>query len=292
MITVNSLSGGKTSSYIAANYPADYNVFALVRTDDKNCMFPDAKIRQEVSDRLGTEFIGTLEDDMIIYTMLDLEQFIGSKIDWVTGKTFDEVIARGKRRNGETPIYLPNPTMRFCTTEMKLSPIFNWWNKTFDKPVEMRIGFRANEMRRAKSMLEKTNEQGLLEFKKIIGKTKTGNRNRWGNIGWQKPSFPLIDDALFKDKIVKYWNDKNVRFAKHNNCIGCFHREIHMLKHMSNEHPNKFQWFIDMEVKSRKTYSNRSWNLKIDYNKIKKWKQQTELFDDDFNECDSGYCGL
>ena len=292
MITVNSLSGGKTSSYIAANYPADYNVFALVRTDDKNCMFPDAKIRQEVSDRLGTEFIGTLEEDMIIYTMLDLEQFIGSKIDWVTGKTFDEVIARGKRRNGETPIYLPNPTMRFCTTEMKLSPIFNWWNKTFDKPVEMRIGFRANEMRRAKSMLEKTNEQGLLEFKKIIGKTKTGNRNRWGNIGWQKPSFPLIDDALFKDKIVKYWNDKNVRFAKHNNCIGCFHREIHMLKHMSNEHPNKFQWFIDMEVKSRKTYSNRSWNLKIDYNKIKKWKQQTELFDDDFNECDSGYCGL
>ena len=292
MITVNSLSGGKTSSYIAANYPADYNVFALVRTDDKNCMFPDAKIRQEVSDRLGTEFIGTLEDDMIIYTMLDLEQFIGSKIDWVTGKTFDEVIARGKRRNGETPIYLPNPTMRFCTTEMKLSPIFNWWNKTFDKPVEMRIGFRANEMRRAKSMLEKTNEQGLLEFKKIIGKSKTGNRNRWGNIGWQKPSFPLIDDALFKDKIVKYWNDKNVRFAKHNNCIGCFHREIHMLKHMSNEHPNKFQWFIDMEVKSRKTYSNRSWNLKIDYNKIKKWKQQTELFDDDFNECDSGYCGL
>ena len=77
MVTVNSLSGGKTSSYIAANYPADYNVFALVRTNDKNCMFPDKKIRQEVSDRIGIEFIGTLEMDTIIYTMLDLEQFIG-----------------------------------------------------------------------------------------------------------------------------------------------------------------------------------------------------------------------
>ena len=87
MKTVNSLSGGKTSSYIAANYPADYNVFSLVRTDDKRCMFPDNKIRQQVSDRLGTEFIGTLEDDTIIYTMLDLEQYIGQKIDWVTGKT-------------------------------------------------------------------------------------------------------------------------------------------------------------------------------------------------------------
>lgn len=95
MITVNSVSGGKTSAYIAANYKADYNVFSLVRTNDKKCLFPDAKLRQEVSDRLGVEFIGTLEDDTIIYTMLDLEQFIGQKIDWVTGKTFDEIIDRG-----------------------------------------------------------------------------------------------------------------------------------------------------------------------------------------------------
>ena len=60
-------------------------------------MFPDAKIRQQVSDRLGTEFIGTLEEDTIIYTMLDLEQFIGSKIDWVTGKTFDNSIIKTKK---------------------------------------------------------------------------------------------------------------------------------------------------------------------------------------------------
>ena len=80
MNTVNSLSGGKTSSYIAANYPADYNVFSLVRTDDINVLFPDAKVRQMVSDRIGKEFIGTLEEDTIIYTMLDLEQYIGQEI--------------------------------------------------------------------------------------------------------------------------------------------------------------------------------------------------------------------
>jgi len=80
MKTVNSLSGGKTSSYIAANYPADYNIFSLVRTDDINCLFPDAKIRQVVSDRIGREFIGTLEEDTIIYTMLDLEQYIGLRM--------------------------------------------------------------------------------------------------------------------------------------------------------------------------------------------------------------------
>ena len=103
MKTVNSLSGGKTSAYIAANYPADYNVFALVRTNDKNCLYPDKKLRQEVSDRIGTEFIGTLEDDVIIHTMLDLEQFIGKKINWVTGKAFDEIIIR-KDKKGEADI--------------------------------------------------------------------------------------------------------------------------------------------------------------------------------------------
>ena len=53
MTTVNSISGGKTSAYVAANYKADYNVFALVRTSDEKCLFPDAKLRQMVSDRLG-----------------------------------------------------------------------------------------------------------------------------------------------------------------------------------------------------------------------------------------------
>jgi len=158
MKTINSLSGGKTSSYIAANYPADYNVFSLVRTDDKKCLFPDAKIRQEVSNRLGTEFIGTLEDDMIIYTMLDLEQYIGKKIDWVTGKSFDEIIVRKDKK------YLPNVTQRFCTTEMKLKPIFNWWRENINKVCEVRIGFRANEQSRAKTMLSKTNKNGKKSY--------------------------------------------------------------------------------------------------------------------------------
>ena len=96
MIKVNSLSGGKTSSYIAANYPADYDVFSLVRIEDENCRFPDEKIRKEVEDRIQAPFIGTAEDDTIIYTMLDLEQYIGRPISWVSGITFDEVVQRDR----------------------------------------------------------------------------------------------------------------------------------------------------------------------------------------------------
>ena len=288
MKTVNSISGGKTSAYIAANYPADFNVFSLVRTDDKNCLFPDAKIRQIVSDKIGKEFIGTLEEDAIIYTMLDLEQFIGQKIDWVSGKTFDEVIIRNN--GGKSKIYLPNVTQRFCTTERKLQPLFDWWKMKFDEPVEMRIGFRANEMRRAKTMIEKLNQNGLLTFKSIVGQSENG-RNKWKEIEWQKPMFPLIDDSIFKDTIEEFWKGKPVRFAWMNNCVGCFHRNEILLKLMSEKHPNKFDWFIDAENKNSE-FGKRTFKNGMSYEKIKNWKTQLNLFEDDFNECDSGYCGL
>lgn len=281
MKTVNSLSGGKTSSYIAANYPADYDVFALVRTDDKNCMYPDKKLRQEVEDRIQAPFIGTLEDDTIIHTMLDLEQYIGRKITWVTGNTFDDVIS--------TAGTLPDPLRRYCTTQMKMQPMFEWWRSELNIPCEFRLGFRANEKRRAKRTTEKTNDNGFLEMKAIVGKRKT--RNKWGIIEWQKPVYPLISDNIFKDHIEEFWKDKPVRFAWMNNCVGCFHKNPLLIRKMWDKHPNKIQWFAEQErIKHNKDVWYKDKNLS--YNDIKNWNTQAELFDDDFNECDSGYCGL
>jgi hypothetical protein len=281
MKTVNSLSGGKTSSYIAANYSADYNVFSLVRTSDKKCMFPDAKIRQQVSDRLGTEFIGTLEEDTIIYTMLDLEQYIGSKIDWVTGKTFDDAIVKTKKGTK----FLPNKMARYCTTELKTMPILYWMYDEIKEPVIMRFGYRANETRRAIKMIDKTDEEGYTKVKATFTTLKDG-RNSWGEYRYCKPEFPLIDDNIYKDTIEEFWKDKYVRFAYMNNCVGCWWRSPLLLKKMHNKHPEKMQWFADQET------SKSKWRSDVKYSEILKWKTQTELFDDDFNECDSGYCGL
>ncbi len=97
LLTLNSLSGGKSSAYIAAEHPADFDVFALVRVEDPRCAFPDRLIAQQVEDRIQAPFVGTAEDDMIIYTMLDLEQHIGRKIHWVTGPTFDELTGHKSR---------------------------------------------------------------------------------------------------------------------------------------------------------------------------------------------------
>lgn len=285
MKTMNSLSGGKTSSYIAANYPADYDVFSLVRVEDPNCKFPDEKIRKEVEDRIQAPFIGTVEDDMIIYTMLDLEQFIGRPITWITGKTFDHILTSKATNDGKT--FLPSYMRRFCTTDLKIEPIFNWWYNNIKEPIEVRIGFRANEQNRAMTMLKKTNEDGLSTFKAAVG--KRGTRIKWEEIPYQKPRFPLIEGRIYKDHIEQFWKDKPVRFAWMNNCVGCFHKEPALLKKMWEKHPNKLEWFAKKE---RESINDATWKEFISYDDIKKWNPQIELFDDDFNECDSGYCGF
>jgi hypothetical protein len=280
MKTINSLSGGKTSSYIAANYPADYNVFSLIRTNDIASKFKDEKIRKLVEDRLQASFISTAEDDTIIYTMLDLEQYIGKEITWVTGPTFEDVI---KNHGG----YLPNKVARYCTTDMKTMPIAKWRYDNIDDDVEMRFGFRANEQSRAKTMNDKLNERGMTEVKIVIGRTKTGTRNRWGVIDYCKPTFPLIEDGIFKDNVEEFWRDKPVRFAYMNNCIGCWWRGPMLLKHMADKHPEKMDWFARQEEGNKGNFKSD-----VSYREIINYNSQFTLFDEDFSECDGGYCGL
>jgi hypothetical protein len=285
MKTVNSISGGKTSAYIAANYPADIDIFALVRIEDNDNLWmkgKDEKTRQLVSDKLGgVEFIGTAEQDEIIYTILDIEQFTGRAVDWVTGDTFEQVIKNHSD-------YLPNQIARFCTTDMKILPIFNHLRDKTDLPVEMRIGFRPNEVSRMETVKGRADENGLEFMKTIIGKSKTGNLNKWGEVPYRHVTFPLIDDNVRADSIHNYWKDKPVRFAYRNNCVGCVNRQPLFLSHMANKDPETFNWFIKQEKRT-----GNKFNSKMKYEKIKRWGVQNQLFsDDDFNECDSGYCGI
>ena len=195
MKKITSISGGQSSAYIAANYPADYLVFALVTIEDKKCSPKDKKLVQLVSDKIGKEFIATAEDDIILHTILDLEQFVGQKIEWVAGESFDYVT---EKKGG----WLPNKLHRYCTVEMKLRPMHRWWRENINELVEMQIGFRAGEERRAKKMYERLNADGLLEFKDVVGKHSNGN-NKWATIAWQSPSFPMIDNRVYRDEVVE-----------------------------------------------------------------------------------------
>jgi len=281
MITVNSISGGKTSAYMAAHHPADYDLFALVRTDDVRCKFPDESLRKQVEDRIQKPFIDTLEDDDIIYTMFELEQFLGRKITWVTGITYDEVVAK---KGG----WLPNKLHRFCTTWLKINPMFYWWSENIGEPIEMRIGYRANESGRMKRMLEKLNGGGLIEFEATFEKNARG-QNKWENVGWQKPVFPLIEGNVLRDTVVAFWDGKPVRFAEINNCVGCFHRSPLVLCQQFQKHPNKMQWFKEKE-KVEKYGGKGTWRSDVTYTEIEDYQVQGKLDLDDWQACDSGGC--
>ena len=281
MKTVNSISGGKTSSYLAKHYPADINIFSLVRIEDTENLWmkgKDEKTRQLVSDKLGKEFIGTAEMDEIIYTILDLEQFIGQEITWVTGNTFEEIIKQNYN-------YLPNKMTRYCTVEMKLKPIFNWLKENTELPVEMRIGFRPNELSRAEGVLKRADENGIEYFNTIIGKRKT--QNKWGLVPYRKVTFPLIENNITKDVIYNFWNNKNVRFAYRNNCVGCVNRQPLMISHMASKDLNKVKWFEKQELNTGNRFLSD-----VSFEQILKFGIQNTFFDDDFNECDSGFCGI
>lgn len=281
--TVNSISGGKSSAYVAANYAADYNVFSLVRIEEENCRFPDDKLRQKVEDRIQKPFIATPEMDEIIYTIFDLEQFIGEKINWVSGDTFDEVI----RKRGN---YLPNKTARFCTTQLKIEPIFYFLHDQGALPCEMRIGFRAGEENRLVKKQEKCNENGFETFKATFGKWQTGRhegQNKWQDVEFQKPVAPMIDDRIYKEDVNRFFEDKDIRFAEMNNCVGCHWRPEPLLNLMSQKQPNKYNWFIRQEENGKGTFKTG-----ITYEEIKNANFTLELDFDDFSPCDSGHCGV
>lgn len=281
MTTVNSLSGGKTSAYIAKHYPADVEIFSLVRIEDKDNLWmqgKDENTRQLISDRIGKEFVGTAEMDEIIYTMLDLEQFIGREIKWVSGESFEQII---KDRGN----YLPNKMVRYCTVEMKIKPIFEYLKKTIELPCEMRIGFRPTEVSRAETIMQRGDENGVEWFDVVVG--KRGNQNKWGKEPYRVVKFPLIDDNINKDVIYNYWNDKPVRFAYRNNCVGCVNRQPLMISHMASKDLKTVEWFAKQELNTGNQFFSD-----VSFSKILSFGNQQRFFDEDFSDCDSGDCGI
>lgn len=291
MKTVNSVSGGQTSAYLMKHYPADYNVFALVKIMDKACAPKDPWIKKYAESKLNDEFVATLEDDVIFYTLSDLEQYTGQEITWVQNPTFDEVM----QRNG----LLPSALRRFCTSEMKVKPIAQWVVNTIGEPVEMRLGFRGGEMRRMEKALAAHDKYGLRSEKLPVGKHKNGN-TKWQTFQWCKNAFPLIEANVYKDTIREYWKGKPVRFAERNNCIGCFHRNPVLLNLMSKKFPEKYAWMERHEEAGRtkvaKNGKTMYWNtFRSDgtFQQFREHKTQLTMNDlDGFTDCDSGYCGL
>jgi len=285
MKTINSLSGGKTSSYLAMHYPADYNIFSLVCIDDIKCKPKDKKTTQKVNDKFEKfgylskygEFIATPEDDKLLKVMLDLEQILGKEIVWVRGDSFDTVI----RKHGNV---VPNMARRFCTSDMKMRPIGEFvYNNIMDKqdlqPVFSNVGFRFDEQERAKT----TKEEREIRTKIIVGKRKT--QNKWKEVFWGVANYPLIYDKINHFTVHNYWKNKNIIFPDDSNCLGCFWKDVQQLRKNYDNHPNKMEWFSKVEKNS-----NYNWKSKINYEQVKKIGIQQDFNFGTGSGCQAGYC--
>jgi hypothetical protein len=290
----NSVSGGKSSAYVYANYPAFINMFSLVLIESRRFVWmqgKDEKNRQRISDRLGFEFVGTAELDNIIYTILDLEQKFGIPITMVSGLTFEGLI---RDRKG----FLPSHSRRFCTSTFKVEPIFHALDKMNLLPITTRLGFRkGEESRMIKSMARLESDGFEYMYKRTTQKPNSRYFNR-EKVKYRDFEFPLIENGIGPLEVESFWNDKNVRFATHNNCIGCVNRSPIFLNMMSKLHPVQYQKFVYLESYADTIRSENGNNTRTTFRPEGSMqsfispKIDFGLFESDFNDCDSGSCGL
>lgn len=294
--TANSVSGGKSSAYIAAEYKSDIEIFSLVCCDDPKLAHPDKKLMQMANDRLQKyssrwgEFIGTTEDHTIIQTIFELEQYIGREIIWVRGESFDDIINRKSM--------IPNKLTRFCTQEMKMKPIFEYFylyhnldpiaveTPKFSKelpffcnnPIEMKVGFRHDESHRCDSF--------TTDFEIAIQCANYGHNKMRNHVyrNWREGVFPLVEDKKNVFSIQNYWKGKPVTFAGESNCNNCFWKPWQKLQQLYSANKPLRDWTHQKEVQMGHTF-----NSEMSVEKIMSLPIQSGLFDVGF-VCNSGNC--
>ena len=264
--TVNSLSGGKTSSYIAVHYPADLELFALCCIDDHNAAGGkiDKKMKQLVNDRLQkycphyAEFVATSEDPKILKVILDLEQLIGREIIWLRGMGWEQML--------KAKMAIPNLKTRFCTTILKMIPIFEYLYKYHEFPVKMRLGYRYDEKERMdnfdvtfrhpvrcdiypsrESILEETGNHVLYNAAREHP-NGTYSIHRRETFTWRTGEFVLIEDRITHPRIQAYWKDKGIDFPEDSNCQNCFWKDPAQLRKNFDTNPSIMLWSAVQEV--------------------------------------------
>ena len=280
MITVNSLSGGKTSSYIAVHYPADVEVFALCCIDCHNAGRDiDKKMKQMVNDKLQKycsnypEFVATSEDPKILRVMFDLEQRIGHEIVWLRGIGWEQMVKVKKA--------LPNRNKRFCTTIMKMQPIFEFLYKYYELPVQMRIGYRYDEMERA----EHLNDYFKFAYKCEWQEKSCRWINRWEEIYWRVGEFPLIRDKITHYLINQYWEGKGIDFPDDSNCLNCFWKADQQLRKNFNTSPPIMYWAAIQEDLQGNTFKDDKTLFQIE-----KLPIQLDFIFGTGSGCQAGFC--
>ena len=215
-------------------------------------------------------------------------EHFGATIHWMEYRyaakrhTYEEVSHNSASRNGEpfaalglAKSFLPNPVARFCTIELKIRTIkrfivaqYGWKHWTSI------IGLRADESRRVV---------------KALGKQK----DRWHNI------CPLFDAGIEELDVLKFWRSMpfnlELKGTWEGNCDGCFLKNRGAISRMFQDHPDRMQWWVDMEAEKQGVGSGGTFRADREpYAEIAKRTRDQGVMDFDMKDgisCDEAWCG-
>ena len=216
-----SFSGGRTSAFML------YKILEAQNwTLPERCKVVFANTGREMPETY--DFVQRCSDEWgVSVTWLEYTK-INKKV------SFKIVNHNSASRNGEPfklvleqPKILPNVHRRFCTQELKVLTIKRFLKSIGWKKWKQCIGIRADEQRRIKPSKD----------------------NRWEN--W----YPLNDGGATKSIIMDFWKQQPFDLAlwgkngvtPKGNCDGCFLKSEATLAMMFREHPERMQWWIDIE---------------------------------------------
>jgi len=220
-------SGGRTSGYM------------LHKILERNGPMPDrAKV---IFTNTGREMNATLDFVAECAARWDVP------IEWLEYKrngnsnSFHVVNHNQASRNGEpfrelvlSRKYLPNVVARYCTAELKVRTSSRYLKSLGWDTWHNALGIRADESRRVNH----------------------NQREKWEN--W----YPLNDAGISKKDVANFWSRmpfdlrlENVNGnAPKGNCDGCFLKSEATLAAMWREHPDRMQWWADLEAEAGSTF--------------------------------------
>lgn len=116
--------------------------------------------------------------------------------------------------------FLPNPVMRFCTTELKLVPIREYMESHGYAAWDTVVGIRADEPRRVVTM----RDRGLL--------------------------IPLATVGVTRAEVMAFWRAQPFDLAlqpHESNCDLCFLKGLGIRRQIARDHPDRLGWWVEQE---------------------------------------------
>lgn len=232
---------------MALHYPADLNVFALVRTRDPAYRSKDTGLVKACENKLPG-FYASHESDVTLRAVLDLEQLMGREIAWVAADFDLEDFCDGTTDipGYRTAPMLFNSRRRFCTVEQKILPIAKWLysqSEDLTEPYYMQIGFRADEPLRVEGWNCKNDVVKIPLFQSLETR-----RTKWFKYNWRISAFPLYWDCVTSADVNSFWGSRSIEFPEISNCEFCpFHTDEELLIQYK-KNPHRANWYIQREA--------------------------------------------